>query len=531
MAEFIVRGLPASLANDAWWLSAETSSPPDGTRTSTRTRHTAMAGLVLVALVTLADLLFWNHAVGLSLVVFSAALCGAALFSLALRLSQKGWICLSLAWVAAALPVLEYVQFTSVVILLLGHLGLLVWAATRTANWPRILGLVLRLPWLAPLFIFVTGRDAAQTAQVPRVMQIPRDFLLALVLPVLATAVFVILLINANPLFARWLGSLAEVRLDIADPARIAFWIWVALAIFPFVAFRKFAAYFAKPPQPRPTRAPRTGRLINAQSITLSLLLFNALFLTQNLTDLAILWGGAALPEGLTYAKYAHQGAYPLMATSVLAGLFVLVSRRFTDTAPMLRLLLLIWIVQNLFLVCSALMRLELYVEAYGLTYLRVRAGIGMGLVLIGMGLLAWQLWAHKSNAWVAGLFAGLCAATLYSGCFVNFGALIARHNLAQSKTRLDEGYLCRTTPLALPAIYAHARSEGAFWCRHRLDHWDVAPEGWRDWSYRASRLATTQQAYLTLIQAGTMTSPAPTPTLTPTEETRDEPRNSDRGR
>ena len=56
--------------------------------------------------------------------------------------------------------------------------------------------------------------------------------------------------------------------------------------------------------------------------------LFQAVFALQNGLDLAFLWSGAPLPDGMTLAEYAHRGAYPLIATALLAGLFVLVTLR-----------------------------------------------------------------------------------------------------------------------------------------------------------------------------------------------------------
>ena len=56
--------------------------------------------------------------------------------------------------------------------------------------------------------------------------------------------------------------------------------------------------------------------------------MFNALFAVQTVLDLAYLWGGVRLPDGMTYADYAHRGAYPLIATALLAAAFVLAAMR-----------------------------------------------------------------------------------------------------------------------------------------------------------------------------------------------------------
>ena len=64
---------------------------------------------------------------------------------------------------------------------------------------------------------------------------------------------------------------------------------------------------------------PRAESLIFGRAAILrSLVVFNALFAVQTLLDVVYLWGGVRLPDGLSYADYAHRGAYPLIATALL---------------------------------------------------------------------------------------------------------------------------------------------------------------------------------------------------------------------
>ena len=64
-------------------------------------------------------------------------------------------------------------------------------------------------------------------------------------------------------------------------------------------------------------RLPWWGILL---TITGSFLALNALFALQTAMDMTYLWGGVALPDRMTYASYAHRGAYPLIVTALLAG-------------------------------------------------------------------------------------------------------------------------------------------------------------------------------------------------------------------
>lgn len=87
--------------------------------------------------------------------------------------------------------------------------------------------------------------------------------------------------------------------------------------------------------------------LINAASIANSLVLLNLTFAAQAGLDFIYLWSGADLPAGIRFATYTHSGAYPLVATALLRGLFALISRPFTDESDLLLLALAIWLGQT----------------------------------------------------------------------------------------------------------------------------------------------------------------------------------------
>src|SRR6202012_4820594 len=106
-----------------------------------------------------------------------------------------------------------------------------------------------------------------------------------------------------------------------------------------------------------------------------SVFLFNLLFAVQTLLDAIYLWGDAKLPGGISYADYAHRGAYPLIVTALLAAGFVLAAMRSAGPASksaIIRPLVYLWTGQNLLLVISSMLRLYRYIEIYMLTGWRV---------------------------------------------------------------------------------------------------------------------------------------------------------------
>ena len=171
--------------------------------------------------------------------------------------------------------------------------------------------------------------------------------------------------------------------------------------------------------------------------MTRSLILFNVMFALQSALDLTYLWGGASLPNGMTYAHYAHRGAYPLIATALLAAGFVLIAMRPGGPAEQSRLirpLVLLWTGQNVLLVVSSIFRLDLYVAAYSLTYLRLAAFIWMGLVAVGLVLMLIQIKLKKPNSWLITANAISLAMVLYGCCFISAPRLVASYNVEHSR-------------------------------------------------------------------------------------------------
>lgn len=496
MPDLVIRGLPSSLANDASWLTQEPEQHNKAdSAPQTQSTFAQFAPLAILLLIALADFLFWQHPIGISLVVFSAGLCAAALINLRPRFSKRNWLIFTGVWSLSVFPVLEFVQITSVLFLTLGHASLLIWTATRSTAGPLARALLF-LPFTLLSFATVTcvklGFGVGRSK--PTVTQ---SGLVAWVLPLAVGFVFLWLFIGANPVFQEWVNDLSHLDISPDGFARATFWSAIGFLVLPFAMLKQFAPNLHPKSKPQRSTVRPEGTLINARSVQNSLMLFNAMFLVQNVTDLTVLWGGSGLPEGMTYATYAHSGAYPLMATSILAGIFALISRRFTVSSDFIKMLLLIWVAQNIVLLGSAIFRLDLYIDVYGLTYLRLRVSIGMFLVLVGMVLLIWQLWTSQSNAWLTASFSAVVIFIFYVCSFVNFGYVIASENLSRDDRRPDAYYLCRQVKSGTKAYLEHSTKEGTQFCFGYDKNMTNPSENWRGWSYRSARLEFYRQTYL----------------------------------
>jgi hypothetical protein len=248
------------------------------------------------------------------------------------------------------------------------------------------------------------------------------------VLPVVGGLTFLSLFATANPVIA---DTLTGFRVAPIDGARLAFWALIALPVSAALRPRGLRRTLGLPDARGDLQMPG----VTSGSIVTSLAVFNALFALQNALDAGYLWADARLPGSLTFAEYAHRGAYPLIATAVLAGLFVIVFLRpgsRTAGSRLVRGLVVLWVAQNLFLVASAALRLLDYIGAYDLTRLRIAALIWIGLVAVGLLSILWRLIAGKSASWLVNANAAALAIVLAACSIVDLGAIAATWNLSE---------------------------------------------------------------------------------------------------
>jgi Domain of unknown function (DUF4173) len=478
--------MPQGITRISWWSSAASVSDENRSAVSDGKTRDLRGRSGLIALVFLADFLFWHHAPGLSLALFAMATLAVGGIGRSTRLLI--WPLLFL--VVGALPVIEHVQPLSLVFLAATFVVALSLLHCRTTDFGQTarsaLGFLLSLPrgWITPL--------KSQPLRRVTMGFHPGLWLRDWAFPLGGSLVFIALLMDANPMLLR----IAAVDLDLWTIAwRVLFWLGVAILVAPLLTSALPQTHL--PGMPKTLRLPGFG--INPRSVLRALVMFNMLVTVQMISDVTILVAGAALPAGMSYAEYAHRGAYPLLATAMLASAFTLAARPFWTAHPLIRPLLLLWIGQNFTLCGAAALRLDLYVEAYGLTHLRLYALIWMALVAAGLGLLAWQLVRGRNNLWFFSRAGALGVATLYLCSFVNFAETIAEQNLSRDKP--DMFYICDLGPMASGAVAAalatrsvEMRFPNATPCAAR-----VVPEvaGWREWGFRSWRI-TRKVARLT---------------------------------
>jgi hypothetical protein len=214
---------------------------------------------------------------------------------------------------------------------------------------------------------------------------------------------------------------------------------------------------------PLPERRPWEPRQLSPVEWAIPLALLDLLFILFVLVQLAVLFGGrdhVLETAGLTYAEYARQGFWQLLAASaltlaVVGGAVVLASTPGRAHRMLLRVLLGVLCLLTLVTLASALHRLHLYEDAFGLTRQRLAAEAfavwlgGLFALLIAAPMLRLR-GRRLARVAVAGSALALLGFSLASP-----DRLIAERNVAHWREtgRIDVLYLRRLSADAVPVL------------------------------------------------------------------------------
>ncbi|SEQ81324.1 DUF4173 domain-containing protein [Streptomyces radiopugnans] len=438
------------------WAAYEPPPPPAWVTAAKPEEPPPIGGAALWAVLatgTLAGLLLGD---GLGLNVLLAALPAALAAYFAGRAAGRGIHPWSLVWAA-------------------GGTALLLVPALRDAGWPTFLALAAALAtgslalhgtrtWRGTLIgcVGVFGevlpgvlwawhglRERADGSR-DRWWPVVRTAGVAVVL----LAVFGALFAGADAAFADLLAGLVP-EVSVSDgPAHALLFVLGAAAALG--AARTAAA---------PWRWDRVeggrGRPRGRMEWALPLVVLNALFAVFIAIQLAVLFGGydKVLSEtGLTYSEYARQGFWQLLTVTLLTLVVIALALRWAPRGAardrtLVRAVLGVLCALTLVVVLSALRRMELYVDAYGLTRLRVSvAGIELWFGIVIVLIMAAGVFGGR---WLPRAVVASAAAAVLCFGLVSPDGLVAEQNVRRFERtgQIDLAYLRGLSADAVPAL------------------------------------------------------------------------------
>ncbi len=277
--------------------------------------------------------------------------------------------------------------------------------------------------------------------------------------------------------------------------------------------------FFPDRAEPRPW-ARRAGWNVPTLEMTIALGLLDALFLLFAIIQFRYLFGGGQHVQataGVTYAQYARHGFFELaiIAALVLALLlcalsFVQPGERTGGRLPAHFKLVMVTMVALVFvMIASALLRMHLYQQAYGLTILRIYTTAFMLWLAV---LFAWfviTLLRERPRQFAMGALVSAFV-TLLALQAINPNGLIVRVDVARALGghALDVNYLQGLSiDAAADIVHALPTLSKAERCAlapvGSLQYWAAQDRDWRRWNYsRWSAAHAAQKALAAGINA-----------------------------
>lgn len=388
-----------------------------------------------------------------------------------------------------------------------GALSLAAWLGPDRRLRKLALSDYLRIWAAAPIWILLVqpglfaAYEAAPWLRAKRTAGMrARRVVRALALAVIPLLIFGALLASADAVFAGLLDDLFGFELDhtvLPAALLVVVFAWAAAGLVRYRARRPSL-------EAREKRAAYLGRAETLGMLAPLCLLFLGFVVVQ----FAYLFGGTdtlAATGGLTRAEYARQGFFQLVAVAAMVLALLLAidwAHRPPEEAPARSVAALSMglIALTGVMVASAMKRMLLYVDAFGLTQLRFYTSAFMALVAVLLALyLVTALWGRR-RAFATGalLAAGLAVAGLN---LANPDALIAGINLDRHETtgaELDTAYLVSSlSDDATPTIVGRLEQTAG-----RCEPWVQSlagtlllegvdeSGGWRSWHWGRGRAA-----------------------------------------
>ncbi|MCR5416946.1 MAG: DUF4173 domain-containing protein [Pseudobutyrivibrio sp.] len=192
--------------------------------------------------------------------------------------------------------------------------------------------------------------------------------IIGVVIAIPLLAIVVSLLISADAVFKDFYIRFCEtfnIFKHISDIFGIAFTIVVAFIV-------AYSVPMALSKEGVTAKRTKNGNVNPIIAITFSTIIGLVYILFCGIQIMYLFIGNMELPADYTYAEYAHEGFYQLLAVCIINLVLVSISNRLFAENKALKVILSIICLCTYVMIASAAMRMYLYVQVYRLTFLRL---------------------------------------------------------------------------------------------------------------------------------------------------------------
>lgn len=290
--------------------------------------------------------------------------------------------------------------------------------------------------------------------------------------------IVLLLLTSADAVFRNMADNLLK-GLHFSDMAAVG---WMVCYMF-------FASYcmlvlFCKKPLEEEVKDKRKGEPLIAIPVVTILSVLYLVF--SGVQILYLFLGKMQLPEGYTYAEYAREGFFQLLAVGILNLIIVLVCLYYFHSNKLLKMVLTVMSVCTFIMLASSGMRMMIYIQYYYLTFLRILVLWSLGvLFFIFLGVL---IYTHKESfplfrySMVVVTCMYLCLSFSHPDYWIAkvnvAGMQEDRSGFFKGEAFDDYSYLSTLNADAAPVLLAFMDEEGYdYSCADKIQHYGVRKE------------------------------------------------------
>ncbi len=202
----------------------------------------------------------------------------------------------------------------------------------------------------------------------------------------------------------------------------------------------------------------------------------NVLLAVVNVIDINWVWFGFEVPQGFSLKQFVHEGTW-ILIISILLSMLILMhlfrrNQNFYWRSKGLKTLAIVWVVQNFILGISVFLRNYHYISFHGLAYKRIGVIVFLLLVLIGLITLFIKIRDRKSLFYLARVNGWSAFIALVGLSMVDWDSMIVRDNLAHwNQGEIDVDNYLAMSDKVLPLLYADIERVEAQMAKHRLNN------------------------------------------------------------
>lgn len=264
--------------------------------------------------------------------------------------------------------------------------------------------------------------------------------------------IFVVILLNsADAIFSKYIGKGVQLLWNNIVVSPNLFLV-ITLMLIGFFGIYTFLSALTLNNQPDSVREEKKKNPVIAITFTA---MITAIYFIFSIIQIVFLFsGGLLLPEGYTYAEYAHQGFFQLLFLCIFNFVMVLCCMSMFEKNKWLKIILLIFSGCTYVMIASSAYRMILYISSYHLTFLRLLVLWFLALLVVLMAGVMWNIGKKEISMF---RFSVVVVTVFYLALsFSHFDYWIAKYNIAQMENQMsydDVYYLCNLSLDAAPEL------------------------------------------------------------------------------